>query len=99
VVTVSNPSEAVKIEKSYADHQTKWAGELKDAQDKAEALEAGVEKAEARADRFRSGRGAAGDWPGDHLGDPSDAQPCLLYLGIVFSAAGVVSAFSAYFLH
>ena len=99
VVTVSNPSEAVKIEKSYADHQTKWAGELKDAQDKAEALEAGVEKAEARADRFDLAEALL------EIGLVITSVPLLThsrvywYLGIVFSAAGVVSAVSAYLLH
>ncbi len=51
-VAVSNPAAAEKIRKSYADHQTKWSAELTDEQNKAEALEAQVDNAEKRADRF-----------------------------------------------
>ena len=55
VVTIADKEAAKKIAKGYADHQAKWTSDLKDEQDKAEALEAKVEKAEARADRFDLG--------------------------------------------
>lgn len=55
VVMVADKDGAKKVAKSYADHQLKWADDLKQAQETAEALEAKVEKAEARADRFDLG--------------------------------------------
>jgi len=51
-VTVANPAAADKIRKTYADHQAKWANDLKNEQDKAEALEKQVDSAEQRAGRF-----------------------------------------------
>src|SRR6185437_2456337 len=35
-VSVSNPAAAEKIRKNYADHQAKWASDLKEEQEKAE---------------------------------------------------------------
>src|SRR5579862_9375010 len=52
VVSLGDKDAADKIEKAYADHQKKWADELKDEQGQAEAMESRVEHAEARADRF-----------------------------------------------
>ena len=52
VVTVADKDTAQKTLKAYADHQAKWDGDLKEEQEKAEALERGVEKAEAQAIRF-----------------------------------------------
>ena len=52
VVTLADKNAAGKIGKAYADHEKKWADELKEEQEKAEALETKVEQAEARADRF-----------------------------------------------
>jgi hypothetical protein len=55
VLTIADKDAAKKIAKGYADHQAKWADNLKEEQEQAEALEAKVEKAEARADRFDLG--------------------------------------------
>jgi hypothetical protein len=55
VEDVSNKQAAADIAKSYADHQAKWAADLKDEQEKAVALEKKVELAEARANRFDLG--------------------------------------------
>ncbi len=55
VLTIADKDAAKKIAKGYADHQDKWAESLKEEQEKAEGLEAAVEKAEARADRFDLG--------------------------------------------
>jgi hypothetical protein len=55
VVTISDKDAAKKIAKSYADHQEKWNENLKEEQEKAEALEVEVEQAEARAVRFDLG--------------------------------------------
>jgi hypothetical protein len=54
-ITDANAKGAEKIAKSYADHQAKWSDDLKEEQEKAEALETRVEQAEARADRFDIG--------------------------------------------
>ena len=51
----ANSKSAQKIAKAYADHQEKWTEDLKEEQEKAEALETKVEHAEARADRFDLG--------------------------------------------
>jgi hypothetical protein len=57
VMTVgdANAKNAQKIAKGYADHQAKWVDDLKEEQEKAEALEIKVEQAEARADRYDLG--------------------------------------------
>jgi hypothetical protein len=55
LMTPADAKAAAKISKSYADHQAKWTDELKEEQEKAEALEVKVEQAEARADRFDLG--------------------------------------------
>ncbi len=55
VVTIKDQAAAGKISKSYADHQEKWTEDLKQEQEKAEALETKVEQAEARANRFDLG--------------------------------------------
>jgi hypothetical protein len=52
VVTVADKDSAQKLLQAYADHQSKWAGNLKEEREKAEALEASVEKAETRANHF-----------------------------------------------
>jgi hypothetical protein len=54
-ITDANAKAAQKIAKSYADHQEKWNDDLKEEQEKAEALETKVEHAEAKADRFDLG--------------------------------------------
>jgi hypothetical protein len=55
VLTIADKEAAKKISKGYADHQEKWAENLKEEQEQAEALEAKVEKAEARADHYDLG--------------------------------------------
>jgi uncharacterized protein YlxW (UPF0749 family) len=55
VVTVADANAAKKLAKGYADHQAKWADDLKDEQEKAEALETKVEQAEKKAKHFDLG--------------------------------------------
>jgi uncharacterized protein DUF4337 len=55
VMSITDAKAAAKIAKSYSDHQAKWTDDLKEEQEKAEALETKVEQAEARADRFDLG--------------------------------------------
>lgn len=51
-VTVANPAAADKVRKAYADHEAKWASDLKNEQDKAQELESEVALAEKRAGRY-----------------------------------------------
>jgi uncharacterized protein YlxW (UPF0749 family) len=98
VVSVANQQAASKLAQSYADHQTKWAEDAKDAQEKAETLEARVEKAEARASRFDLSEALL------EIGLVITSVTLLTrsriywYLGIVFSVAGAASAASAFLL-
>lgn len=55
VLPLANKETAEKLSKKYEDHQEKWAEELKEGQEKAEAFEQKVEKAELRANRFDLG--------------------------------------------
>jgi len=55
VVTITDKEGAAKLAKGYADHQAKWADDLKETKEKAEALEGKVEQAEARAFHFDLG--------------------------------------------
>jgi hypothetical protein len=52
VVQLADKNEADKIAEDYKTHQDKWADELKEEKEKAEALANKVEQAEARGDRF-----------------------------------------------
>lgn len=98
-VTVGDKSAAARLAKSYADHQSKWADDLKQEQDQAEALEARVDQAEARADRFDLAEALL------EIGLVITSVTLLTrrrvywYLGIVFSIGGIVSAASVLLLH
>jgi hypothetical protein len=98
VVTVTDKNAAQKVAKAYADHQAKWADELKEEQEKAEALETKVEQAEARADRFDLAEALL------EIGLVITSVTLLTrsriywYLGIAFSVVGVASAASVLFL-
>ena len=98
VITVADKDAQKKIAKSYADHQAKWVDDLKEEQEKAEALEVKVEQAEARADRFDLGEALL------EIGLVITSVTLLThsriywYLGLVFSVLGVASAASAFLL-
>jgi hypothetical protein len=98
VVTIAVMDAAQRIAMSFADHQAKWAGELKEDQDKAEALQTGVEHAEARANRFDLAEAML------EIGLVITSVTLLThsrvywYLGIVFSLLGIASAASVLFL-
>jgi hypothetical protein len=98
VVTIADKDAAKKIAKSYADHQEKWADELKEEQEKAEALETKVEQAEARANRFDLGEALL------EIGLVITSVTLLTrkraywYFGMIFSAGGIASAVSVLFL-
>jgi hypothetical protein len=97
-VTLGDKAAAAKLAKSYADHQSKWADELKQEQDQAEALETKVDQAEARADRFDLAEALL------EIGLVITSVTLLTrrrvywYLGIVFSIGGIVSAASVLLL-
>ncbi len=96
VVAVANAEKAKDLEKKYADHQAKWADDLKDAQKKAEDLEAKVHFAEARASRFDLAEALL------EIGLVITSVTLLTrrraywYFGIVFACAGVASSVSAF---
>lgn len=98
VVTVSDNNNAQKIEKVYADHQKKWADELKEESEKAEGLEKRVEQAEKRAVRFDLAEALL------EIGLVITSVTLLThklsywYFGIAFSAAGIISVITAFFL-
>ena len=98
VIMISDKNAAQKLAKSYADHQAKWADDLKKAKEDAEVQEAKVEKAEARADRFDLGEALL------EIGLVITSVTLLTrsriywYFGILFALGGIVSAASAFFL-
>jgi hypothetical protein len=98
VVTIADKDAAQKLLKSYASHQEKWADELKEDQEKAEALEVKVEHAEVRANRFDLSEALL------EIGLVITSVTLLTrsriywYLGIVFSLAGIASAASVLLL-
>lgn len=97
-VTIANKDAAAKIAKSYADHQAKWAEDMKGEQEKAEALEVKVEKAEARADRFDLAEALL------EIGLVTTSVTLLTrsriywFLGMGFAVGGIVSALSVLLL-
>jgi len=97
-VTIADKEAAAKISKAYADHQAKWADDLKEEQEKAESLELRVEHAEARADRFDLAEALL------EIGLVITSVTLLTrsriywYLGMVFSVLGIVSALSVLIL-
>lgn len=98
VVTIADKDAAKRITKTYADHQAKWAADLKEEQDKAEALEAKVGRAEAKADRFDLAEAML------EIGLVITSVTLLTrrrmywWLGLGFSAAGIASAATVLFL-
>jgi hypothetical protein len=98
VMTVSDKSAAEKILKGYADHQQKWTDQTKDDMEKAEALEAKVEHAEARADRFDLAEALL------EIGRVITSVTLLTHrriywhFGMIFALGGIASAVSVLFL-
>jgi hypothetical protein len=98
VVAVADKDAAQKIAKGYAGHQAKWTDELKEEQEKAEALETEVAQAEARAGRFDLGEALL------EIGLVVTSVTLLTrrrlywYVGMVFAAGGVASAVSVLLL-
>jgi Domain of unknown function (DUF4337) len=97
VVTISDKDAAQKIAQSYSDHQKKWNDDLKENSDSAKELEEQVEGAEKRALRFDLSEALL------EIGLVITSVTLLThklsywYFGMVFSAAGIISAASAFF--
>jgi hypothetical protein len=97
VVALNDKDAAAKVAKGYADHEKKWADDLKQEQDQADAMGVKVTRTEARADRFDLAEAML------EIGLVITSVTLLTrsriywYLGLVFSACGIVSAASAYF--
>jgi hypothetical protein len=98
VLSVADKDAAAKLAKGYADHEKKWADELKEEQEQAEATEQKVEHAEARADRFDLAEAML------EIGLVITSVTLLTrsriywYLGLVFSVLGIASVASAFLL-
>lgn len=96
VIEVTDKAAAQKIAQAYADHQAKWNADLKEQQEKAEALEKKVDSAEARAGRFDLGEALL------EIGLVVTSVTLLTrsrvywYLGLVFALAGVLAGASAF---
>jgi uncharacterized protein YhaN len=98
VLAIDNKDAAANLAKTYADHEKKWSDELKEEQDQAEAMEKKVGQTEARADRFDLAEAMLEIGLVITSVTLLTKHPAYWYFGLVFSAAGVVSAASAYFL-
>jgi len=91
VVTVTDKDAAKKIAKGYADHQAKWADDLKEEQKEALALEDEVREAERQAKFFDLGEALL------EIGLVVSSVTLLTrsrmywYLGIVSSIVGITS--------
>lgn len=98
VVTVTDKQAAAQVLKTYADHQAKWDQDLAEEQKKAEELEREVAKSEARATHYDLSEALL------EIGLVVTSVTLLTrsriywYLGMVFSAAGVVASIAAYFV-
>jgi Flp pilus assembly protein TadB len=98
VVAIQDKASADKLRKTYTDHQTKWADELQQSREKAEALEKEVVRAERRANLFDLAEALL------EIGLVITSVTLLTrsyvywYFGIVFALAGVALVISAFFL-
>jgi hypothetical protein len=98
VLPVADKDAARKLAKGYAEHQAKWAAELKEVQEKAEEQEKLVEQAEARAKRFDLGEALLEIGLVITSVTLLTRQRAYWYLGLASSLGGIVSAISALLL-
>ena len=94
VITLADKDKEAKIAKVYADHQAKWNDDLKEEQEKAEALEKKVEEAEARATRFDLSEALLESGLVITSVTLLTRSRIYWYLGLGFAAAGILSALS-----
>ncbi len=94
----TDPKAAQKTLKDWADKQEKWNDDLKEEQEKAEALKKDVEHAEAKADRFDLGEALL------EIALVTSSITLLtrnrIYwlLGLAFGVAGIASSLTVLFL-
>jgi hypothetical protein len=99
VMTSSDKDKADKVAKGYADHQKKWTEDLKEDSEKAEALEIKVDQAEARADRLDLGEALLEIALVTASITLLTRNRMYWLLGLLFGAAGILSACSVLLLH
>jgi hypothetical protein len=98
VVALDNKDATAKLVKSYADHEKKWADEVKQDQATATALQTSVDQGEAKADRFDLGEVLL------EIGLVIVSITLLTrsrvywHIGLAVSVLGVLAAASAFFL-
>jgi len=98
VVTIADKDAAKKLIASYKDHQDKWTDSLKEEQEKAEGLEAKVEQAEARANRFDLAEALLEIALVISSVTLLTRMRLYWYVGLVFAVLGIVSAASVLLL-
>jgi len=98
VVTIADKDAAKKLSASYKDHQDKWTDSLKEEQEKAEGLEAKVEQAEARANRFDLAEALLEIALVISSVTLLTRMRLYWYVGLVFAVLGIVSAASVLLL-
>ena len=98
VVQVADKAAAGKLAKDYADHQDKWAADLKESMESAHSLEEKTEHAEARALRFDLGEALLEISLVITSVTLLTHRYAYWYFGILFAIAGVISAISAFTL-
>jgi hypothetical protein len=99
VITPADPKVSAKIAKGYADHQAKWADEIKEEQEKAEALEVKVEQAEARANRYDLGEALLEIALVTASITLLTRNRIYWLLGLVFGLLGILSSASVFWLN
>jgi cell division protein FtsN len=99
VVAVTNADAAKKIAKGYADHQEKWAEEIKEEQKKAEEFEGDVAKTEQLANRYDLGEALLEIALVICSVTLLTHKRLYWFLGLGFGALGVLSAASVLLLH
>jgi hypothetical protein len=98
VVALDNKDATAKLVKAYADHEKKWADEVKQDQATAVALQTSVDQGEAKADRFDLGEVLL------EIGLVIVSITLLTrsrvywHIGLIVSALGVAASASAFFL-
>ena len=92
VVQIADKDGAKKLIAGYKEHQEKWADSLKEEQETAEGLEAKVEQAEARANRFDLAEALLEIALVISSVTLLTRSRIYWYVGLVFAVGGIVSA-------
>lgn len=98
VMQVTDAQKAAAIAKKDAEKQAKWKDDLKEEQEKAEALETEVEHAEAKAGRFDLGEALLEIALVTSSITLLTRNRAYWLLGLIFGVAGILSSASVLFL-